>query len=126
LSNLQKQFKHPPEVRAFMAEVQRKQRAKKNIINTATDFGDFPDSRKFEPETENGFFDSSGYIQAISVWYHDLKKELQIERLWCEAKIGNPTSSQVENDYYRGYMQCIDRVLTGIQPTEIKCSMSSG
>ena len=86
-------------------------------------FKTFPDSRQFEPKTEGAFFDSAGYIQAISDWYHNLKKELQIEHLWCEAKIGNLTSSKVENDYYRGYMQCLNRILKGIQPTEIKRSL---
>ena len=75
----------------------------------------FPDCREFEHSAE--------YLLAINKWFHDTKTELQTEHLWCEAKIGNPTSSKTENDYYRGYMQCLDRILKGIMPTEIKRSL---
>lgn len=80
----------------------------------------FPDSRNFEPKEEDGEFDEAGYFLAISKWFADFRTELLAEHLWCEAKIGNPTSSEVEKDYYRGYMQGLDRVLKGVQPTEIK------
>jgi hypothetical protein len=59
-------------------------------------------------------------MKTALLWKEQFESELLMEHLWCEAKIGNPTSSQVENDYYRGYMQCLDRILKGIQPTEIK------
>jgi hypothetical protein len=83
----------------------------------------FPDSRNFEPKTDGGFFDDAGYFLAVSKWFGDFRNELMIERLWCEAKIGNPTSSKVENDYFRGYMQGLNRILKGEQPTEIKRSL---
>ena len=46
-----------------------------------TSLKDFPDSRNFEPDPngEEDEFDSAGYIEAISVWFNNLKKELREE-----------------------------------------------
>ncbi len=91
-----------------------------------TNLKDFPNPRNFDYYGKNScqrMFDSDGYLNTIEKWKESLEKDLTIEHLWCEAKIGNPTSSQVENDYFRGYMQGLDRVLKGIQPTEIECAL---
>jgi hypothetical protein len=65
-------------------------------------------------------------MKTALLWKEQFELELLMEHLWCEAKIGNPASSQVENDYYRGYIQCLDRVLKGIYPTEIKRVFENG
>ena len=60
-------------------------------------FKTFPDSRKFEPDTDDGEFGDGAYIVAISTWFLDFKKELKEQLRKIEETEKDPAYWQMSS-----------------------------